>query len=111
MSVSTRPTGSAGPKRPIFHGETRRDGILEAALAAMSRKAFERASIAAIAGRADILVALAERVMRRIIETVAVLTGARSCSVPSSTGICSPGPPGPRGPGEGGVSTILGGRR
>src|SRR5262245_3790499 len=82
MSVSTRPPGA---RRPIFHGDTRRDGILEAALEIMSRKGFERASIAAIAGRAgvaratvyqhfcdkqDILVALAERITQRIIETV-----------------------------------------
>lgn len=85
MSVSTRPPGPAGPERPFLQGETRRDGILEAALAIMSRKGFERASIAAIAGRAgvaratvyqhfcdkqDILVALAERITRRIIETI-----------------------------------------
>jgi AcrR family transcriptional regulator len=78
-------TGPPGPKRPFFHGDTRRDGILEAALEVMSRKGFERGSIAAIAGRAgvaratvyqhfcdkqDILVALAERITRRIIETV-----------------------------------------
>src|SRR4029453_4365407 len=78
MSVSARPPG---PRRPFFHGDTRRDGILEAAPETMSRKGFERASIAAIAGRAgvaratvcdkqDILVALAERITRRIIETV-----------------------------------------
>jgi AcrR family transcriptional regulator len=85
MSVSTRPPGTPGPKRPFFHGDTRRDGILEAALEVMSRRGFERSSIAAIAGRAgvaratvyqhfcdkqDILVALAERITRRIIETV-----------------------------------------
>src|SRR4029453_16022874 len=82
MSVSAKPPG---PRRPFFHGDTRRDGILEAALEIMSRKGFERASIAAIPGRAgvaratvyqhfcdkqDILVALAERITRRIIETV-----------------------------------------
>jgi len=85
MSVSTRPPGPSGPKRPFFPGDTRRDGILEAALEVMSRKGFERSSIAAIAGRAgvaratvyqhfcdkqDILVALAERITRRIIETI-----------------------------------------
>ncbi len=84
MSVS-RPPGPSGPRRPLFQEESRRDGILEAALEVMSRKGFERASIAAIAGRAgvaratvyqhfsdkqDILVALAERITRRIIETV-----------------------------------------
>src|SRR4029450_7716378 len=82
MSVSARPPG---PRRPFFHGDTRRDGILEAALEIMSRKGFERASIAAIAGRAgvaratvyqhfcdkqDILIALAERITQRLIETV-----------------------------------------
>jgi len=85
MSVSSRPPGSAGPKRALSDAESRRDGILEAALAVMSRRGFERASIAAIAGRAgvaratvyqhfydkqDILVALADRITRRIIETV-----------------------------------------
>src|SRR5262245_62688665 len=85
MSVSTRPPGPSGPKRPFFPGDSRRDGILEAALDVMSRRGFERASIAAIAGRArvaratvyqhfcdkqDILVALAERITRRIIEAV-----------------------------------------
>jgi AcrR family transcriptional regulator len=85
MSVSTRPPGTPGPKRPFFQGDTRRDGILEAALEVMSRRGFERSSIAAIAGRAgvaratvyqhfcdkqDILLALAERITRRIIETV-----------------------------------------
>src|SRR5262245_64643633 len=82
MSVSTR---TPGPGRPSIHGDTPRDAILEAALEIMSRKGFERASIAAIAGRAgvaratvyqhfcdkqDILVALAERITQRIIETV-----------------------------------------
>ena len=85
MSVSTGRTGSPQPKRPFFPGDSRRDGILEAALEVMSRRGFERASIAAIAGRAgvaratvyqyfcdkqDILVALAERITQRIIETV-----------------------------------------
>ena len=82
MSVSTRPPD---PKRPLFPGDSRRDEILEAALEVMSRKGFERSSIAAIAGRAgvaratiyqhfcdkqDILVALAERITQRIIEAV-----------------------------------------
>src|SRR5262249_61514129 len=82
MSVSAKPPG---PKRPFFHRDTRRDGILEAALEIMSRKGFERASIAAIAGRAGvaratvyqhfcdkqaILSAIAERITQRIIETV-----------------------------------------
>src|SRR5262245_29584477 len=85
MSVSTRPPRTPGPKRPFFQGDTRRDGILEAALEVMSRRGFERSSIAAIAGRAgvaratvyqhfcdkqDILLALAERITHRIIETV-----------------------------------------
>src|SRR5262245_21652907 len=86
MSVSTgRPGSSPHIKRPFFPGDSRRDGILEAALEVMSRRGFERASIAAIAGRAgvaratvyqyfcdkqDILVALAERITQRIIEAV-----------------------------------------
>jgi AcrR family transcriptional regulator len=85
MSVSTRPPRAADTRRLLSGADSRRDGILEAALAVMSRKGFERASIAAIAGRAgvaratvyqhfcdkqDILLALAERITRRIIETV-----------------------------------------
>src|SRR5262245_40055720 len=85
MSVLTKRPRSVDPKSPISDADRRRDGILEAALAVMSRKGFERASIAAIAGRAgvaratlyqhfcdkqDILVALADRIARRIIETV-----------------------------------------
>jgi len=50
MSVSTRPSGPAGPKGRVCHS-TRRDRILEAARAVVSRKGFERTSIAAIAGR------------------------------------------------------------
>jgi AcrR family transcriptional regulator len=63
----------------------RRDEILEAALEVMSRKGFERTSIAAIADRAgiaratvyqhfcdkqDILVALSDRIARRLIDAV-----------------------------------------
>jgi len=85
MSVFTRAPGRAGPKRPALRGDALRDQILEAALEVMSRKGFERASIAAIAGRAgvaratvyqhfcdkqDILLALSERITQRIIETV-----------------------------------------
>jgi len=85
MSVSTRGPRAPRPRAPAHEAETRREEILEAALEVMSRRGFERASIAAIAGRArvaratvyqhfcdkqDILVALAERITRRIIEAV-----------------------------------------
>src|SRR5262250_1338566 len=85
MSVFTSPRGRAVPKRAALRGDALRDGILEAALEVMSRKGFERASIAAIAGRAgvsratvyqhfcdkqDILAALAERIAQRIIAAI-----------------------------------------
>lgn len=85
MSVSSRPPRSDAAKRAVVRGDSLRDGILEAALEVMSRRGFERASIAAIAGRAgvaratvyqhfcdkqDILHALAERITQRIIATV-----------------------------------------
>lgn len=72
-------------RRSALRGQSLRDGILEGALEVMSRKGFERASIAAIAGRAgvaratvyqhfcdkqDILHALAERITERIIATI-----------------------------------------
>ncbi|HZP42872.1 MAG TPA: helix-turn-helix domain-containing protein [Candidatus Binatia bacterium] len=72
------------PGKPLTpQAERRRDQILEAALAVMSRKGFDRTSIADIAGRArvaratvyqhfadkrDVLVALANRVTFRVIE-------------------------------------------
>ncbi len=85
MSVSSRPPHSTESRRVLFQAETRRDEILEAALEVMSRKGFDRTSIAAIAGRArvaratvyqhfsdkqDILVALSDRIARRIMDTV-----------------------------------------
>jgi AcrR family transcriptional regulator len=69
---------------PSPRAQTRREAILEAALAVISREGFHRASVAEIAGRAhvsratvyqhfadkrDILRALADRVARRIIDT------------------------------------------
>ncbi len=65
--------------------EARRDEILEAALEVMARRGFERASMAAIAGRAgmaratvyqhfcdkhDVLVALSDRIANRLIRAV-----------------------------------------
>ncbi|HZR82046.1 MAG TPA: helix-turn-helix domain-containing protein [Candidatus Binatia bacterium] len=75
-----------GPGRRLEQADAPlRHRILEAALEVMSRKGFERASIAAIAGRAgvaratvyqhfcdkqDILLALAERITERILEAI-----------------------------------------
>lgn len=85
MSVRRPPSNPPDPRRAPQSGESRRGEILEAALEVMSRRGFDRTSIAAIAGRAgvaratvyqyfcdkqDILVALADRIARRIIETV-----------------------------------------
>src|SRR5262245_13025344 len=85
MSVRRPPSNPTDPKRTPQSGDSRRGEILEAALEVMSRRGFDRTSIAAIAGRAgvaratvyqyfcdkqDILVALADRIARRIIETV-----------------------------------------
>ena len=85
MSVSDGTRGAPGARPPLSDGDSRREEILEAALEVMSRRGFERTSIAAIAGRAgvaratvyqhfcdklDILAALADRIARRIIEAV-----------------------------------------
>ena len=83
MAIRNAARAGRSDKGLTRHGESRRGQILEAALATMSRKGFERTSIADIAGRArvsratvyqhfsdkrDVLVALAHRVTFRVIE-------------------------------------------
>jgi AcrR family transcriptional regulator len=87
MSVSTTTSVEEGaPQRKLSpHALARRDEILEAALEVISRQGFHQTSMAAIADRVhvsrptvyqhfrdkrDILVALADRIARRIIATV-----------------------------------------